>query len=994
MSEIDVTLNVTGDRQAQRRLNAVQNATNGVGNSMDTASGSTTDMRASFANLGNELAGNTSIGRVTQSLSGMGFGLNASTLAISALAVSVVAAGAVLVKFTSIMVEYQKSAFETALSIQRVSDATDVTTDSISRLQTMVSKGGGTFEDTADLINDFAVKLGDARDGNEGFRETFTSLGVDLSGPIDAALNQTLISLGKIENKQDAAFKGDEIFADKYKIIAQQVANGSKLLEQSPLFSNRYIGLVDNMSKKFNELKTIMMTSINVGLEPYLLALDTLMAGFDAEDATTWGENIVTAFDIVLDTALILGEGVEKVFAGIRVGASAAATVWSTLNEIKLKGDIFTSKDKLKSPFISEEDMVEETAKLADLEEQLILVQEATELLADETISGASSISDITEKYDGYRDILADAKAELAAIIAAQTKVGGTVKDLNDVFEVQDTLLIKLISDYDLANQTLNKYRLGAILFANGMSSVNQTLFDAKSSNGEATTFIKLGALATNDYTLSILKLNDELELNEQQIQSVGNNSRDLQIEQEQLLNVQKLLNDKTGDLTVSETTLLNATNNRLRSVKLQIENGYKQTAQLNIQKGSLDRLALAFEGLGGGARQTVINDFLRSIVTDMDELGISTDRVTTSLVSIGEGENSASLFKKMTGFDAPEDFEAQLTEMLNKYQGLMSEFGTTIANEQVATAMVNQQRILAVQENTFANRLAMLDSQNAEDNARLREQHKIRLALVLGNVAEEEKLKAEFLLESAILEVVHQQQKQNIEIEQLKAVKEQKLEIALQFAEESIGIFNSVADAQANADQRALDSYKKSEQDKIDALVGSSRAKQALIDKVDAEVEKREKENAERAGKMQIASIAANTAVGIAGAWGNDVKNFGTAGLITASITSAALIANAVIQSNAVRESYASFATGGIVGGSNGASMGPDNTMANVRTGEAIMTANMQRELLEIARGNGNGGLTIKIENFTGSEDEVDKLEANLQKLQSYGRTNVDIVS
>lgn len=46
------------------------------------------------------------------------------------------------------------------------------------------------------------------------------------------------------------------------------------------------------------------------------------------------------------------------------------------------------------------------------------------------------------------------------------------------------------------------------------------------------------------------------------------------------------------------------------------------------------------------------------------------------------------------------------------------------------------------------------------------------------------------------------------------------------------------------------------------------------------------------------------------------------------------------------------SFATGGVVGGMAGASMGNDNTTANVRTGEMILNANQQRRLFDIATG------------------------------------------
>lgn len=49
------------------------------------------------------------------------------------------------------------------------------------------------------------------------------------------------------------------------------------------------------------------------------------------------------------------------------------------------------------------------------------------------------------------------------------------------------------------------------------------------------------------------------------------------------------------------------------------------------------------------------------------------------------------------------------------------------------------------------------------------------------------------------------------------------------------------------------------------------------------------------------------------------------------------------------------SFATGGVVGGMAGASMGNDNTTANVRQGEMILNANQQRRLFDIATGEEN---------------------------------------
>src|SRR5690606_40715196 len=64
---------------------------------------------------------------------------------------------------------------------------------------------------------------------------------------------------------------------------------------------------------------------------------------------------------------------------------------------------------------------------------------------------------------------------------------------------------------------------------------------------------------------------------------------------------------------------------------------------------------------------------------------------------------------------------------------------------------------------------------------------------------------------------------------------------------------------------------------------------------------------------------------------------------MISAGVTAAVQLAKA-------RAVQPSFATGGVVGGFNGASMGNDNVTANVRNGEMILNAAQQRNLFNVA--------------------------------------------
>ena len=56
------------------------------------------------------------------------------------------------------------------------------------------------------------------------------------------------------------------------------------------------------------------------------------------------------------------------------------------------------------------------------------------------------------------------------------------------------------------------------------------------------------------------------------------------------------------------------------------------------------------------------------------------------------------------------------------------------------------------------------------------------------------------------------------------------------------------------------------------------------------------------------------------------------------------------------------SFETGGVIGGYKGASMGHDNTVAVVRTGEMVINARQQRQLFEIANGGGSNSLAVSL--------------------------------
>lgn len=106
--------------------------------------------------------------------------------------------------------------------------------------------------------------------------------------------------------------------------------------------------------------------------------------------------------------------------------------------------------------------------------------------------------------------------------------------------------------------------------------------------------------------------------------------------------------------------------------------------------------------------------------------------------------------------------------------------------------------------------------------------------------------------------------------------------------------------------------------------------------------------------------------------------------GAIMAALSAAAgAIQIAAIMQN--KPKPPSFATGGVVGGIDGASMGADNTIAHVRSGEMILNAAQQRSLWEMANGGnaGNGAVVnmpVTIENRNGSSVQTQLNEKGLR--------------
>ena len=120
------------------------------------------------------------------------------------------------------------------------------------------------------------------------------------------------------------------------------------------------------------------------------------------------------------------------------------------------------------------------------------------------------------------------------------------------------------------------------------------------------------------------------------------------------------------------------------------------------------------------------------------------------------------------------------------------------------------------------------------------------------------------------------------------------------------------------------------------------------------------EREKAARAAKAWSAlQIAANSGVAIAKGVADAMDNPWPANIPALATTMAAVL-SAIAQAKALASQ--AYASGGVVGGFRGATMGADDTVASVRHGEMVLNANQQRQLFELANSGGGSNMTASL--------------------------------
>lgn len=182
-----------------------------------------------------------------------------------------------------------------------------------------------------------------------------------------------------------------------------------------------------------------------------------------------------------------------------------------------------------------------------------------------------------------------------------------------------------------------------------------------------------------------------------------------------------------------------------------------------------------------------------------------------------------------------------------------------------------------------------------------------------------------------------------------------------LEFAEKQLSSLASSIDSALSLTAQTMDNEASAALSKLE-----SQYAQGLVTEEDyySKKDKIEQDSAKKKYKVELATWAMNLAAtqsAAALAIANSLKDGSTLGMIQAAVMGVQTAVQLAAQI-AAKPVPPSFASGGVVGGFQGASTGGDNTYIHARSGEMMLNAAQQRNLYDIANTRAGGGVKWNI--------------------------------
>lgn len=990
----------------------VQVNTSGAKQALNSFSKEIEQVSKGFSSGFNTALSKSPIGGFIESLkqaasSSEGLGKSLGTGAVLGLQAAAVAAAAAATAVSAFTLATAASANQ----IKQMSDATGVSTETISKFATMVSKGGGSVADAADIMKDYADKLGDARKGNADLSETFKKLGVDITKNNSVAFAQTIEGLGKLQDKSVAMNIGMQLFSDNYTKIASQIANGNTIINQTPIMSEEFIGKSEILMGSLNSLKTNLITLGTEAVLPIIKDLQSLT-------------NIIMKPDLNGVTPL------EKAVKAISYALKGASEI----------AGIITAGDR-------QESFVKDNKSLS---EAVLLMQRYTALMGtagtiDEKYAKSDRASAAIKSAEDFREKVKKLNDEAFKVTGMIFSWDGKSASLGD----HKLATLKEMQKVTFEDYSTKKKAEEELASLNKKAAEDKVVADGKAAEALAArvkTESELAAAkakAAAEYQAAVTKALSIVDAAENASLSSTHEGRLKLIEKEfnkQLEGIKILGEESAKYISAKKDLEEEAARKKAAEDKRYDDEAKARDAEAyaaakamadklnNVLESRSDRAMADLKkrlelsekvfgkkgGYGDAASKASMGK--KEVLAEINaELTKSRDRLSEIMEVTNIKSNTVSIIAESINLDGNMKVKGgtkaeEGPQTMKVYGDTQGQILTGASKAHISYANVNEFRGVddaSAHRPGFGSKsmpsVPKLTTEGAGGSA------------VLANMKEETNSYISFL------EAAKEAQQKSLDEFQANIAKggfaawsalkeadalpttiwgrifnvtdedEENLNRGIEMMGYSLttalNMFTAISDAKFAKEMKSAEDSKKFAQNELSGRKLSDRAMLAEQKKIDEKFEDSKREAFNKTKGLKIAQVGMDAASSIMGAWSGAMQLPFPASVITGGILTGMLGVTAGIQANNIRKQE--YADGGVIGGFNGASMGKDNRVATVRDGEMIFNARQQRNLFKMVdKGESIGaGVSINIEKFSGGDDELSKLEDMLYNLQARGR-------
>jgi len=872
-------------------------------------------------------------------------------------------------------------------NIGKAAQRMDVSIEFYQKMTSAASHAGTSMATMETAMRTMLRTMAQVDDGNKRMGKVYSDLGVsikDSNGNFrdqETVFKETLIALSKMENHTER------------NAVAQKLL-GKAANELAPLFNEgaaavkKYVKENDSaviVSKKmaasaalYNDtMQTISETikkTNNESLEPFMESISQLAQIMLESDS----------FQYFLDWINVIGTSISNV--AIKIADIARENTEIAIEEGKIKLDALEKSEKYyideitryKGLAAKEQDERERS----ELQRQARLRSEDAKSIADERIALAKKI--------------ARKEAILNGTAFTPTKFDHDTDKTTTNIDKLTNSMIKLTTAFERAQNIQSAYTSGMKLFQEGMGEAFKGAFEAtemfaKRSDGAysgITHWISTGVIASNSYSDAINKMNSNInKLTKEKDKLIT--SMDEEFATYTKLN--KQLNN-SGDLTKEDVAKIKEKrDSKLKLVKIIAS----EINAIDKQTGAYKANRTALQELGGEARQMAKDDVYSNIAKDITDGLLTTEQALNSLNRVSRTTGKTFLTSSLN-LEVDVD-PKEVEEGLKKYIKKINTINDTFNNEVSAKSLIHNNKLLSIQSSYSSNLFKNIKNNNtirkneqAVALAELQNYTKDKLLLEITDSEKSKEIWEQYYTDRNNMQTEFAATNKAATLANLTDTFTNVSRYAGMTRDAIFSIGDQIAEGRRARYDTENEDLTKSQKAELKNFRGSDRAREALQSKHDAEMDALAKKQAKEERDLKMKRMWVDAFVNGAMGFAQAVGQLGfPAGPIVGGIMQAALLTNAAIAQGQANSQ--AFATGGVVDGNQ---FSGDNVNAKVNSGEMILNQrqiNTTQKLFDRIDSGEVGGssssVSIHIENFSGHDEDLTRLEDKLVELQSNNR-------